>query len=62
MEKALIPVPEFLEQYSISRTSFYREVKAGRLTLTKRGARSMVAREDAHAWKEALRTQSLRHA
>lgn len=52
--KRLLKIPEFLELYSISRTAFYREVSAGRLTLTKIGSASRVAIDDAEAWAAAL--------
>jgi len=52
--KKLLKIPEFLELYSISRTAFYREVNAGRLTLVKIGKASRVAATDADAWAAAL--------
>lgn len=52
--KKLLKIPEFLELYSISRTAFYREVGAGRLTLTKIGKASRVAIDDAEAWLACL--------
>jgi predicted DNA-binding transcriptional regulator AlpA len=52
--KKLLRIPEFLDLYSISRTAFYREVGAGRLTLTKIGNASRVAIADADAWAAAL--------
>jgi hypothetical protein len=58
MDKVLITVPEFLRQYTISRTSFYEQVKQGKLRLIKRGRRSLIAKVDADAWVEALRQQS----
>jgi excisionase family DNA binding protein len=58
MDKILLTVPEFLRQYSISRTSFYEQVKQGKLRLIKRGRRSLVAKADADAWVELLRQQS----
>ena len=52
--KRLLKIPEFLELYSISRTTFYREVNEGRIALTKIGKASRVAIEDAEAWTSAL--------
>jgi len=52
--KRLLKIPEFLELYSISRTAFYREVSAGRLSLTKIGNASRVAIADAESWLAAL--------
>ncbi len=57
-ERELLPIPEFGSKYAISRTQIYREIKAGRLRLTKRGARSFICREDAQNWLEALRQKS----
>jgi hypothetical protein len=50
----LMTVTDFLSRYSIGRTSFYREVHAGRLTIRKFGTASRVARVDAEAWAAAL--------
>ena len=38
-------VNEALEQYALSRTSFYKLVKAGRIRLVKIGSRSLVSRD-----------------
>lgn len=54
MTKELLTVDEFTEQYSISRTALYREVNAGRLTLTKQGRNSRIKRKDAEAWANDL--------
>lgn len=58
-QKELLTVPEFIELYGISRTSVYAEAKAQRLRLTKYGRSTFVAREDANAWKQVLRENSL---
>lgn len=50
----LITVADFCARYSIGRTSFYREVAAGRLRLRKFGAATRVARIDAEQWAERL--------
>ncbi len=50
----LMTVGDFCARYSIGRTSFYREVAAGRLKLRKFGSASRVARTDAEAWAENL--------
>jgi excisionase family DNA binding protein len=55
MEKALMTLPEFLGRHSISRTAAYREIRDGRLRVTKVGRRTLIARIDADAWLEALR-------
>ncbi|APG62555.1 hypothetical protein LPB140_06895 [Sphingorhabdus lutea] len=56
MHKELLTVSEFLEIYSISRTEFYRQVKAGHIRLTKMGNASRVTKADADAWLAALPT------
>ena len=54
----LMTVADFLTRYSLGRTSFYREVAAGRLTLRKFGTASRVARTDAEAWANSLPTRT----
>ena len=53
--KTLMTVNEFCEQYSLGRTTFYNEVRVGRLQVVKRGRRTLVACVDAEAWVNALR-------
>lgn len=50
----LMTVTDFCVRYSVSRTSFYREIAAGRLKLRKFGSASRVARSDAEAWAANL--------
>lgn len=50
----LMTVADFLRRYSIGRTTFYREVAAGRITLRKLGIASRVARADAERWADSL--------
>lgn len=50
----LMTVADFLARYSVSRSSFYREVAAGRIKLRKFGTASRVARNDAETWAERL--------
>lgn len=52
----LMTVAEFCDRYSIGKTSFYREVNAGRLKIRKFGSATRVARTDAEAWANALPT------
>lgn len=52
----LLTVADFCVRYSISRTSFYREIAAGRLALRKFGSASRVARSDAETWAAQLPT------
>lgn len=56
MTPELMTVSEFLMRYSISRTEFYRQVKAGRVRLTKLGNASRVAKADAETWLASLPT------
>ena len=55
MNKTLMTLPDFSEQFSISRTVTYKEVKEGRLRLTKVGRRSYIAANDAQAWLNLVR-------
>jgi len=47
-------VKEFLAWSRISRTTFYKEVSAGRINLRKVGKSSLVLRKDAERWLSAL--------
>jgi len=49
-----LSVSGFCREYSVSRTKFYDELKAGRLTAHKAGQKTLVLREDAEAWVNAL--------
>ena len=55
MEKEVYRPREFCILYSISRRSFYREIKAKRLPVIKRGGRTYIARKDAELWLDAQR-------
>lgn len=50
----MLTVTDFLGRYSISRTSFYREVAANRIRIRKFGSATRIAREDAEAWAASL--------
>jgi len=50
MEAVAYRIPEFCQVYVISRTALYREVKAGRLKILKRGKRSLIERTEAERW------------
>lgn len=54
----LMTVKDFLKAFSISRTSFYQEINAGRLRVVKYGRSTRVARMDAEAWLLALRANA----
>lgn len=57
MEKVkLLTVPDFLTQYAISRSEFYRQVNKGNIPLLKMGTASRIRREDAEAWAASLPT------
>ena len=55
-EKLAFNVAEFLAAHGIGRTTFYAEVKAGRLRTVRCGGRVLVLREDADAWRLSLPT------
>jgi hypothetical protein len=60
MEQHIEPIAyfigEFCEKFVISKSSFYREVKAKRLRIFKRGKRSLVERVEAERWYASLIT------
>lgn len=53
LEKRALTVDEFCSCYSIGRTLFYQEIKAGRLQVCKIGRRTLVRVDDAEAWLSA---------
>ena len=58
MEKEVFRVEEFCIRYAISRREFYREIAAHKLSIIKRGRRTLVARTDAESWLEAQRKRN----
>ncbi len=54
VQSHLITVADFLRLYSVSRTTFYREVAAGRLRILKLGTASRVKTDDAERWAASL--------
>ena len=52
--KELYTVREFCDAFGNGRTTFYAEVKAGRLRLVKIGTASRVTRADADSWVASL--------
>lgn len=52
----LLSVKEFLTLSGLSKTSFYNEVNAGRLSARKIGRKTVIAAEDAAAWRANLPT------
>lgn len=53
MEKEAFHVSEFCQRYAISRTSLYKEVLENRLSLIKRGRRTLISRAEAERWFSA---------
>ena len=51
-------IPEFCRKFVISKSSFYRELNAGRLNVYKRGKRTMIERVEAERWHSNLTHQS----
>ncbi len=54
LKQELLTVAHFLTQYSIGKTSFYREVAANRIRIRKFGTATRIARSDAEAWAASL--------
>jgi hypothetical protein len=53
MQKELYRIPEVCERYSISRSNLYRDIKAGKIRVVKRGKSTLLARADIQAWADA---------
>ena len=49
----------FCALYSIKKTTFYNEVKEGRLRKSKLGRRTLIARSEARRWFEAIQGRDL---
>ena len=56
--KPLMTLKDFEAQFSVSRSTIYREVGAGRLKLTKVGRASRIAAADAISWLSRQRSPS----
>ena len=54
MEPVAFRVADFCTIYVISKASFYREVKAGRLQTIKRGGSTLILRAEAERWFASL--------
>lgn len=52
--KVALTVADFCSHYSIGRTTFYDEVKAGRLRILKAGKRTLIAASEAQRWLDNL--------
>ena len=55
-KKELMTTEEFLAIYSVSRATYFREIKKGKLKQTPLGRRKFIARVDAEAWLALLRS------
>ena len=54
-KKELETIKEWAERHSLSRTTTYREIQAGRLRLTKIGRLSRITRPDSERWLKLVR-------
>jgi excisionase family DNA binding protein len=61
IEKRAYTVEEFCKAYNIGRTSFYGEVKDGRIQPRKLGKKTLVLREEAERWLRELPRATQRH-
>lgn len=52
--RGAMSVNGFCQTYKVSRTTFYEEVKAGRLRAIKCGHKTLVTEEDASTWLRSL--------
>lgn len=53
-DRGAFSIPEFCQWAGIGRTLAFAEIKAGRLTVTKCGKRSLIRVADAQAWLDSL--------
>lgn len=56
-DKLAFEVNEFCRLYSIGRTTFYEQIKAGHLKVRKVGTKTLVLAEDAQSWLAGLPTE-----
>ena len=56
IEKGWMTVEQFCEIYSISKSTFYKEVHSTRLRITKLKSRTYVTKRNAEAWIALLET------
>lgn len=54
IEKELLSIEEFMDTYSQTRCSTYREIKKGKLLIRKQGSRTFIRKIDAQSWMNAL--------
>ncbi len=59
MSKSVYSIKEFCDFYTISRTTFYREVDAGRIRPRKCGRRIIITQRDAQRWLRQLPKQPI---
>jgi excisionase family DNA binding protein len=52
-----LTVQEFCDAFRVSRTTLYRQVAAGALSLVKVGRATRIRRADAEAWQASLPTE-----
>ena len=53
-EKELFSIEEFMDKYSVTRTTTYSEIKKGKLLSRKIGRRTFIRRTDANLWMDTL--------
>lgn len=51
----LMTVRDFLDNFRMGKTTFYRHVESGQLKIVKVGRATRVARSDAETWLRSLR-------
>ena len=54
LPKLALSVDEFCATCSIGRSTFYEEVKAGRIHILKAGKRTLIASTEAQRWLDSL--------
>jgi excisionase family DNA binding protein len=60
--RPVYPIDDFCRDFGVSRSTTYAEIRDGRLKAFKVGDKTMIAGEDAMAWREQYRAQGYRRA
>jgi hypothetical protein len=60
--RPVYPVNDFCRDFGVKRSTAYAEIRAGRLKAFKIGDKTMIAGEDALAWREEYRKAGYRRA
>jgi len=62
MQKPVLEMNTFCDEYETGRTKAYEEIASGRLKAIKLGSKTLIRREDAEAWLKSLPAAVVRPA